>query len=320
MRKLLLTAAVAAAFAAPVAITTAHAQAAAAAPTSPHTLTGNMSFVSDYRFRSISQTYKGPALQGGFDYSHAPTGLYAGTWASNVSGNQYTNGNGLEMDFYGGWKKELFSDFTIDLGLLYYWYQGAQYNSVAAAGGNTPSGKFDNTEIYIGATWKWFTAKYNYATSDYFGLNTGTLFRSTVGSAFAANSTYCGTNNVGQSTGVNQAVAAGLTGNCIGTNRGGSKGTGYFDLSGAYDFGNGWGINGHVGILRVKNYSEYNYTDYKLGVTKDIGNGFTIGASAYGNNAKSAFYTAAQSGGVSAPTGTKNVQSSTLVLSIAKTF
>ena len=318
MRKLLLTAAAAAAFAAPAAVTTAFAQTAAApaAPASPHTFTGNMSFASDYRFRSISQTYKGPALQGGFDYSHT-SGFYAGTWASNVSGNQYTNGNGMEWDFYGGWKKEIFSDFTIDLGLLYYWYPDARYNNSTGAL-NSPSGKFNNTELYVGATWKWFTLKYNHSTSDYFGLNTGSLFRSSYGPAYAANSTFCGTNSQGQATGTGGAAA--ITSNCIGTNRGGSSGSGYLDLSAAYDLGNGWGINGHVGALRVKNYSEYNYVDYKLGVTKDVGNGFTVAASYIGNNAKTAFYTGADSGGLVAPTGTKNLRNDTLVLSVAKTF
>jgi hypothetical protein len=41
--------------------------------------------VSDYIFRGISQTQRQPAIQGGFDYSHA-SGFYVGTWASNVAG------------------------------------------------------------------------------------------------------------------------------------------------------------------------------------------------------------------------------------------
>jgi hypothetical protein len=43
--------------------------AAQAAETSPHTLTGNVGFASDYRFRGISQTFEDPAIQGGFDYA-----------------------------------------------------------------------------------------------------------------------------------------------------------------------------------------------------------------------------------------------------------
>jgi hypothetical protein len=64
----------------------------APAPTSPHTITGNLGFVSDYRFRRISQTAKRPAIQGGFDYAHA-SGIYACTWASNVSHYSYTDAN-----------------------------------------------------------------------------------------------------------------------------------------------------------------------------------------------------------------------------------
>lgn len=60
-----------------------------------HTVTGNVGLVSDYRFRAISQTFREPAVQGGLDYAHA-SGFYAGTWASNVSGNLYPNGAGME--------------------------------------------------------------------------------------------------------------------------------------------------------------------------------------------------------------------------------
>ena len=94
MKKLLLASTVAAALSAPV------AQVAYAADASPHTITGNVGLVTDYKFRGLSQTYKGPALQGGFDYSHA-SGFYLGTWASNVGWIEdfqgYTKGN-IEID------------------------------------------------------------------------------------------------------------------------------------------------------------------------------------------------------------------------------
>ena len=54
---------------------TATAQQAAATPPPP--VTGNMTLVSDYRFRGISQTLGHPAIQGGFDYAHA-SGFYLG--------------------------------------------------------------------------------------------------------------------------------------------------------------------------------------------------------------------------------------------------
>ena len=149
MRKSILTLSVAAALAAP----------ALAAAADPSPVTGNMSIVSDYRFRGISQTYKLPAIQGGIDYAHS-SGFYVGNWNSSVSGLSYTDAAGVEMDFYGGWKKT-FGDFGVDVGLLQYYYPGAK----TAAGD-----KYDTLEGYVGASWKWLTAKYSYAFSDFFGL------------------------------------------------------------------------------------------------------------------------------------------------------
>ena len=63
-----------------------------------------------------------------------------------------------------------------------------------------------------------------------------------------------------------------------------TKGTQYLDLSANYDLGGGWGINGHVGRLDFKNVNNGDYTDWKLGVTKDI-NGWVIAASYIDTNA-----------------------------------
>jgi len=93
------------------------ARAQTAAPTPEHTLSSNIALVSDYRFRGISQTWRLPALQGGIDYAHS-SGLYLGTWASNVSGNSYNNGAGLELDLYGGYKLAVAQDLTLDIGAL----------------------------------------------------------------------------------------------------------------------------------------------------------------------------------------------------------
>src|SRR3954468_10934767 len=123
MKKILLVSAVASALGAPL---------AAVAADSPHTFTANVGLVSDYRFRGISQTFKEPAIQGGFDYSHS-SGFYAGTWASNVYGNANSAGGpvyagaSMEWDFYGGYKFEPMKDLTLDVGLLQYYYPNAQY-------------------------------------------------------------------------------------------------------------------------------------------------------------------------------------------------
>jgi uncharacterized protein (TIGR02001 family) len=52
-----------------------------------------------------------------------------------------------------------------------------------------------------------------------------------------------------------------------------TKNSTYLELNAAYDLGDGWGLTGHVGHQKVKNLSAASYTDYKLGVTKDVGVG-----------------------------------------------
>ena len=63
MKKSLIALSLAAAFAAPAFAQTAAptAEAAAEAPASPHTLTGNVGLFSSYRFRGIDQTAGKPA-------------------------------------------------------------------------------------------------------------------------------------------------------------------------------------------------------------------------------------------------------------------
>lgn len=63
-----------------------------------------------------------------------------------------------------------------------------------------------------------------------------------------------------------------------------TEGSGYLDLSASYDLGNGWGINGHVGHQKVKDYDDASYTDWKIGVTKDVGFG-TVGLAYIDTNA-----------------------------------
>jgi uncharacterized protein (TIGR02001 family) len=152
-----------AAFVAAVVPAVVHAQAAAApaAPAPDWSVTGNLSLVSDYRFRGVSQTDKRPAVQGGIDIGHK-SGFYVGNWDSNIDSGLYTGGN-IEMDFYGGFKGSS-GDFSYDVGLLYYYYPGSG-NTTAYPG----SFKVDNTEFYVSGGWGPFSLKYSYAFSDFFG-------------------------------------------------------------------------------------------------------------------------------------------------------
>ena len=141
----------------------AQTPAAPAAPASPHTLTGNVGLYSQYIFRGLAQTDRDPALQGGFDYGHS-SGLYVGTWASNISWlrdavpSSYTSGASLEWDFYGGFKGTFGkSDFTYDAGLLYYYYPGSVAPGFIKA---------DTLELYGALGWKWITAKYSHSMNN----------------------------------------------------------------------------------------------------------------------------------------------------------
>ncbi len=52
-----------------------------------------------------------------------------------------------------------------------------------------------------------------------------------------------------------------------------TKGSDYLELNASYDLGEGWGVLGHVGHQSIKHISASDYTDWKVGVTKDIGYG-----------------------------------------------
>lgn len=235
----------------------APADAKPAEPKSPHTLTGNFGLFSQYIFRGLTQTNRKPAVQGGFDYSHE-TGLYAGTWASNISWlkenasnavastvqGTYGGGGSLEWDFYGGYKWNLPRDFLVDFGTLYYWYPGDINTNLTAAPAGTP--KADTWELYVAPTWKWLSLKYSYSIkSDTFGTKD-------------------------------------------------SKGTSYLDLSANYPIPDtgltliahwGWQkykgtsqLNPTAGSTVQSNDSLFSYKDAKLGLSYALPKDFTIGA------------------------------------------
>jgi uncharacterized protein (TIGR02001 family) len=148
----------------------AAAQTAAPAP-SP--VTGNITLATEYRFRGIDQTFGKPTLQGGFDFSHS-SGVYLGNWNSNVNQGAGFPGGNLEMDFYGGWKGS-FGDLGVDVGAIYYYYPGTSAGPGIFAspannqpGGTVHTGAVNNKEVYIGASWKWLSAKWFYSVDDYF--------------------------------------------------------------------------------------------------------------------------------------------------------
>jgi len=137
----------------------------APAPTGP-ALTGNITIVSDYLFRGLSQTSQDPALQGGVEYGSADS-WYVGAWGSNVSWLSDLSSadakisNSLEIDLYAGWRIPLNDEWKLDLGLYTYYYPG-----------DYPSGftRPYTTEAYVGISWSIATLKYSHAFTNTFGF------------------------------------------------------------------------------------------------------------------------------------------------------
>jgi len=216
--------------------------AAAPADASPHTITANVSLVSDYRYRGISQTDLRPAIQGGFDYSHS-SGFYVGNWNSSISWIGDANPSvsaPIEMDFYGGFKntfKVSEQEFNYDVGVLEYYYPGGYSNP-----------RPYTTELYAGIGWGPVFLKYSHAVTNLFGFND-------------------------------------------------SKNSYYVDLSANVPL-NFWDLtfNAHVGYQGVQHYSDASYTDWKIGLTKDLGKGFALAVAYVDTNAKESVYTSANRG------------------------
>ena len=97
------------------------------APTGPFKLSGSAGLVSEYRFRGISQSDKELAVQGGFTVAHE-SGLYVGTWGSNLSGWGTFGGANMELDLIAGFKKS-FGSATVDVGATWYMYPGGFDNT-----------------------------------------------------------------------------------------------------------------------------------------------------------------------------------------------
>ena len=231
------------------------------------TFTGNAGLFSDYRFRGFTQTNYRPAFQGGFDLAHS-SGLYVGNWNSNVEQALY-RGASLEMDYYGGYKYAV-GDVNLDVGGIYYYYPTSNTQFYGA------DKQAYQTELYFGASYGEFSAKFSYGLSNFFGAGDGTSTK--------------------------------------------TDGNYYVDLGYAHDLGNGLGVNAHYGYQYVKNGTDLGFvsnsvSDYRLGVTKDVG-GWIVGATLVATSKKDFAYT----GNSVADGNPKGAGKTSVVLSVVKSF
>ena len=91
------------------------------APPPPVKVSGSVGLVSDYRFRGVSQSDEGLAVQGGITIAHE-SGLYIGTWGSNLSGWGTFGGQNMELDLIAGYKFPVGTGGTLDVGATWYMY------------------------------------------------------------------------------------------------------------------------------------------------------------------------------------------------------
>jgi uncharacterized protein (TIGR02001 family) len=102
----------------------------------------NIGVTSNYVWRGVTQSDDQAAVSGGLDYE-ADSGLYIGTWVSNV--NFPAGGvddRGYELDFYGGFASELSNGLGYDVGVISYQYPShnpnAHFEEVYAKGSYGP--------------------------------------------------------------------------------------------------------------------------------------------------------------------------------------
>ncbi len=270
------------------ALTSGAATSALAQPKAPepdYTISGNFGLFSDYRYRGISQTRLEPAVQGGVDFTHK-SGFYVGNWNSNVSSVQLNGGSGGEMDFYGGYKSTIGS-IGVDVGTLYYYYPGASITTSSA--NKAEIDNYDTQEVYLGLSFGPVSFKTSYSLTDYFGLNSRTdeLLGATAKSS------------------------------------GDTKGTIYYDVAVSHEIAPKTVISAHAGRTEFKTWTNYSYSDYRLGVTRDF-DGWVVGLSYHTNSmnadTKSFNTNSAVMHGTAGSLAEKKLYKSAAVISLSKTF
>ncbi len=172
--------------------TPAVAEAAPATPTSAWTLSSNVSVVSNYYARGISQSWNMPAIQGGVDITHS-SGFYAGAFGSSISERTYV-GASTEFDVYGGYNGTIAAveglGWTVGaIGLFYPgggWdkyealtnslARGAVYdaNGELVSGGRKVKEDFSTYEANVGLSYKWISAKASVTLGEWYGANKDT--------------------------------------------------------------------------------------------------------------------------------------------------
>jgi uncharacterized protein (TIGR02001 family) len=219
---------------------------------STHTLTGSVAFLSDYRSRGISQTFRRPAVQGEFKYTHI-SGFYFKNWASSVDGTgNLLNNTSMEWDLYIGIKHSLFdSKAEYDIGFLYYYYSRGR----APVRANTSYGTL---EYYVSVTYKDFQIKLSETLTDYFGVNSS-------------------------NPPLNWDIVRPIKPN------GNSYGSLYLEANYEFSVNAKTKLDFHIGYQTITHYSQLNYLDWLVMLTREF-EWFNFTLTYVSTNANKTFY------------------------------
>jgi uncharacterized protein (TIGR02001 family) len=217
-------------------------------------LTTNMGFVSDYRARGVSQTWRKPAVQGGLDLTHS-SGFYVGAFGSNVTPNTYPNAN-VELDLYAGYNGEIkaVEGLGYTVGAIGYFYPGGSWKEYRYAPDldvrQTPKGgRWDTYEANAGISYKWLSAKGSVTLGDWYGAERDTGWtKSTRGTTYLE---------------LNAAIPTPLDGLTLIGHVGRLDVNGELDLNANFDaIGGGTAPSGST-----SGATKPDYTDYKVGLS-----------------------------------------------------
>jgi len=232
------------------------------------TTPASISLVSDSIFRGQSQTWGRPALQFVIEADHK-SGAYLGFAAANVS-DQWIPGGNLETDFYGGYRGNFpgaASDVSYDVGGIYYYYPGANwdesgFNPPTCPSCNTKSNNLNTFEIYGSVSYKWLSLKAGRTLTEYWGWNN---------------------NNSGIGIGFANDLQAGVKPG------GDTKGSYFYETNLTYELWPSWIVTGQLGRQVIHDVKGLNLTYYKAGVTKSFAGGWSIGVFYSGSNEPAAY-------------------------------
>jgi len=218
------------------------------------------------------------------------SGLYAGIWGSTITWVKDAYGKGNTEVDLYGGYKNTFAGGDWNYDIGLIAYTYPGKGSAIPGVNVNPN----TSEVYGALGYKWLTLKYSHVISAGF---------------------------------IGWGGGAGFNENTRGSN--------YLELNASYDLGDGWGVGGHVGSQKVKNFSNAvyataDYTDWNLGVTKDVGFG-VFGLTYSAANTKGTCNAAGGTNpycwgngnfvsGVGSTSGFRDVSKGVAVLTFKKTF